>query len=123
MDAVLIVIGSKCFELMLEIGLAPEEHLIQIFSPDGPDESLNEGMRNGSVWDTFDFLYSQYSKIGSPLMRVKNGVIVCTQIFRQNVSCDDFIQAFQKFFPGGAARDLPGHSALLIAVGLNFVRG
>ncbi len=44
-----IEVVAICQELGLEIDGAPEQGLVEEFSPDRPDEAFDEGIRRGSV--------------------------------------------------------------------------
>jgi hypothetical protein len=43
-------------ELPFQIALVPIQSLIEVFAPDGSDQSLDEGMRMGCVGDGLDLI-------------------------------------------------------------------
>jgi hypothetical protein len=55
-DANAVVIGSEVFELSVKINRIPEECAVEVFAPNGPDQSLNEGMGDRGVGYRFDLL-------------------------------------------------------------------
>lgn len=51
MDASTVLIGAEGFEFPVVIDQIPEERAVDIFAPDGPDQSFDEGVDAG-VYDT-----------------------------------------------------------------------
>ena len=47
-DANAVVIGAEFFELPVKIDRIPEEHVIQIFAADCPDQSFHEWVHKNS---------------------------------------------------------------------------
>jgi hypothetical protein len=47
-EAVLIVVGLDLRELVLQVDNVSEQHVIEVFSADGPDQALHEGMESGA---------------------------------------------------------------------------
>ena len=45
-NALLVEIAAKHFQLAREVECVPEKHLIEDLAPDGPDQPLDERMRN-----------------------------------------------------------------------------
>ena len=45
--APLIIVGGKSIQLALEVGTIPEEDPVEIFTPEGPDQPLDERVRAG----------------------------------------------------------------------------
>ncbi|HVA39337.1 MAG TPA: hypothetical protein VNF49_01635 [Candidatus Binataceae bacterium] len=43
-----VVLGSEFVELPLKIDRIPEERVVEIFAPDGPDQSIHEWVRESS---------------------------------------------------------------------------
>ena len=56
-----IVIHFEGFSLPLQIRFIPEQHVIQIFSTDGANQSFDEGMGDRHAGKGFDLLWSTNS--------------------------------------------------------------
>ena len=63
-------------ELPFEVGLVPKPNPIQIFAPDGSDQSLDESVRAWSAGNGFDLIDSEHPKVRSPAMKAKQPIVV-----------------------------------------------
>ncbi len=56
-NTILIVVALEGGKFAFEIGLIPEQHLVEQLLPYRSDHSLDEGMRTRHKRQTFDLLY------------------------------------------------------------------
>jgi len=56
MNAALMVVDGKPVQLALQVQTIPEEDLIEVFTPYGPDEPLDERVRARHEGDGLEFL-------------------------------------------------------------------
>jgi hypothetical protein len=47
------------FQFLFRVPLAPEQHPVQIFTPESADEPLDKGMGEGHVWHRLNRIDSQ----------------------------------------------------------------
>jgi hypothetical protein len=66
-----IVIVLEVFELALKVARIPEERVVEVFAPNSPDQSFNEGMRHRGMRHGFDFLDLEGPKVGEPPVAVR----------------------------------------------------
>src|SRR5206468_1394085 len=66
--------------------------LIQTFSADCSDQSLNERMGPGNVWNCLNFRNVQNSKVGFPLMKPIQRIVIGAEIFRQACTSDRLLE-------------------------------
>ena len=68
MGAVMVVIGLEVGKLSLQVNVIPEQCMVKVFTANGSDKSLNEGMLAGRIGNAFDFIDIQDAKIRLPLV-------------------------------------------------------
>jgi hypothetical protein len=83
MRAMVVEVGSEIEQLVFEVCRRPEQHVIQVFAPQGADQPFHEWMGQGDVGDGLDFYHLQYPLIGFPLVEPIERIIVGAQILRQ----------------------------------------
>ena len=69
MGASLVVIGADVFDIAMKIDRIPEERVVEIFAPDGPDQSFHEWVRHRDIgWpaSTISFSVSVLKISGVP---------------------------------------------------------
>ena len=49
MDASLVVIGADVFDFAMKVDRIPEERVVEIFAPDGRDQSFHEWVRHRDI--------------------------------------------------------------------------
>jgi hypothetical protein len=86
--SVAIVIVLEIAKLRLQIRRAPKQDLVQVFAPDGTDQSLYERMRKRNVGNRFDFRNAEHSKIGLPLVVSVERVVIRVEVPRKAVPTD-----------------------------------
>jgi len=62
--------------LSIEVGRIPEECSVEVFAPNGPDQSLDEGMRHRGVRDGLDFLDLEESEVREPSVDAEQGIVI-----------------------------------------------
>jgi len=68
MRAMRIKVMLEINQLCLQVCRGPEQHPIQVLTPDRSDQPFDKGMRQRHARNRFDFGDSEYSKIGLPLV-------------------------------------------------------
>src|SRR5687767_9679322 len=81
MTAIPIVVVAESDQFHLEIRCRPKQQAIQTLLADGSDQSLNERMGPGNVWNRFNFRNVQNSKVGLPLDETIQRIVIGTQVF------------------------------------------
>jgi len=92
MAAIRVVVVSESDQFDLEICCRPKQQPIQTFSADCSDQSLDERMRPGNVWNRFNFCHVENSKIGLPLMKPIQRIVIGAQVLRQTCSSDRLLE-------------------------------
>src|SRR3982751_3677721 len=59
--------------------------MVEILSPNRPDQSLYERMRQRHVRNSLDFCYLEYAKICLPLVKSIQRIMIGAQVLRQTV--------------------------------------
>lgn len=80
MRAVIVEVGREIDELVLEVRGRPKEGAIQKFPPDGADQSFDKGMGERDIRYGFYFVDVEDAKIGLPLTKLKQGIMVGTEV-------------------------------------------
>ncbi len=80
MDPVGVVVILKLLKRLFQIGPVPEKNLVQVFTSDGADEPLGEGMRYRHMGNGFNRLSFTNSQIRPPLVVAIQGIVVRTEI-------------------------------------------
>lgn len=92
MTPLVIVEIPKAKQLILQVASSPKGHDVEVLSPDCPDESFNERMRNRQVKHGFDFGNLEYLKICLPSVKSEQWVIITADVFRQVGTTDRTIE-------------------------------
>ena len=91
MDASAVVIRSEFFELPVKIDRIPEERLVQIFAPDGSDQSLDERVRHRGARHGFDLLELEDSQVREPSVKAEQRIVIRTYPRRRRVAGNGLI--------------------------------
>ena len=75
-----VVVLPEVHEFSLKVLSIPKEDLIKVFTANGSDESLDEGMRTGCIRNAFDFVDTQDAEIRLPALVPEQRVIVRTEV-------------------------------------------
>ena len=68
MGAMMVIIGLEVCKLSLQVNVIPEEGLVKVFTANGSDESLNEGMRSRCIRDGLNLVYTKNPQVRLPLV-------------------------------------------------------
>ena len=68
MRATRVVLPANISQFSFQVTGIPEEHLIKQFSPHGPDQSFDKGMREWCLGDGLDFVCTKYPQVRMPLV-------------------------------------------------------
>ena len=82
MGAMVVEVGPEIEQLVFEVCRRPEQHVIQVFPPQGADQPFYEWMGQGDVGDGLDFYRLQYPQIGLPLVEPIERIIVRAEVLR-----------------------------------------
>src|SRR5215813_8450967 len=75
-------------ELCFQIGAGPEERSVQVLAANGSDQSLHEWVRQRYVGNGLDFHHFEYAKIGLPLMKSIQRIMIRAEVFRKTLPMD-----------------------------------
>jgi hypothetical protein len=102
-----VVVVAELEQLHLQIDGGREQQSVQTFAPDRSYQSLDERMRPGNLRNRFDFRDTENSKVGLPLVKPIQRIMVRTQIPRNcgDVSDSMFEHSAQRFPIHGAGID------------------
>ena len=92
MTAKLVVKHLVVLELPFEIGLVPKPNPIQIFAPDGSDQSLDESVRTWGAGNGLDLIDFEHPKVRSPAMKAKQRIVVRGKLPGQSLPCDRAVE-------------------------------
>jgi hypothetical protein len=70
--AISVVLTFVAVKLPFKIDLVPKQSLIEIFAPDGPDQSLDESMRAGCAGNGFDLINLKDPKVRQPALNSRS---------------------------------------------------
>src|SRR5258708_6206648 len=90
--AMSVVVTFVAVELPFKIALVPKQSLIEIFAPDGPDQSLDESMRAGCAGNGLDLINLKYPKVRQPALKTKQRIVIRGKIFRHSLSHDSPVE-------------------------------
>ena len=82
MHAMRVVIVREFAQLPRQVHRVPEEHPIEVFTPNRADQPFDERMRNRSVRNRLDFLDLEYAQVGEPTVKAKQRVVIGADAFR-----------------------------------------
>ncbi len=85
MRAMVVEVGPEIEQLVFEVCRRPEQHVIQVFPPQGADQPFHEWMGQGNVGYGLDFRQVQYTQIGLPLVEPIKRIVVGAKVLRQPV--------------------------------------
>src|SRR3569833_1129495 len=86
MHTPLVVVGSESIQLSLQVETVPEEGLVEIFSPESSDESLDERMRARHERNRLDFLDVENAQLRSPTIKAGQPVEIGTELLGMRLS-------------------------------------
>ena len=92
MAALVVVEVLKAKKLALQVASSPKGHEVEVLSPDCPDESLHERMRDRQVGHSLHFGYLEYSKVGLPPMEPEQRVMIATDVLRRTGATDRTVE-------------------------------
>ncbi len=81
MAPLVVVEILKAKQFVLQIASSPKGHEVEVLSPDCPDESLHERMRNRQVGHRLYFGYLEDSKVSPPLMKLEQRIMIAAEVF------------------------------------------
>ena len=81
MRSVTVVIVLKIAKLGLQIGGRPEQRPVEKLAPHRADQALHKRMRERDARNRLDFGYVQDTKIGLPLMKPIQRIMIGTEVF------------------------------------------
>src|SRR5271156_491023 len=90
--AMSVVVTFVALELPFKIALVPNQSLIEIFAPDGPDQSLDESMRAGCAGNGLDLINLKDPKVRQPALKTKQRIVIRGKIFRHSLSQDSQVE-------------------------------
>ena len=79
-------------QLPLQVHHCPEQHPVQIFSPDRPDQPLDKWMGERHIRNGLYFYDLQYPQIGLPLVEAIQRIMIRAQILRQAATSNRVIE-------------------------------
>ena len=74
--AMSVVVNLVAIELPFQIALVPKESLIEIFAPDGPDQSLDESVRTRCPGNRLDLINLKDPKVRQPALKTKQRIVI-----------------------------------------------
>ena len=80
MNPIPVVVLPEVHEFSLKVLNIPKEDVIKVFTANGTDESLDEGMRAGCIGNAFDFVDIQDAEIRLPALIPEQRVIIRTEV-------------------------------------------
>ena len=80
MNPIPVVVLPEVHEFSLKVLSIPKEDVIKVFTANGSDESLNEGMRAGCIGNAFDFVDIQDTEIRLSALIPEQRVIIRTEV-------------------------------------------
>ncbi len=92
MTTKLVVKHLVVLELPFEIGLVPKPNPIQIFAPDGSDQSLDESVRTWGAGNGLDLIDFEHPKVRSPALKAKQRIVVRGKVPGQSLPCDRAVE-------------------------------
>jgi len=81
MAPLVVVELLKAKQFALQVASSPKGHEVEVLSPDCPDESLYERVRDRQVGHGLYFGYLEYSKVSPPLMESEQRIMIAAEIF------------------------------------------
>ncbi|MFT5394401.1 MAG: hypothetical protein ACI8PT_004612 [Gammaproteobacteria bacterium] len=92
MNALSVVLELEVGEFWLKVARVSKQNVIEKLSPSGANQPFNEGMRNPDVGNRFDFVDFQYPQVGLPAMKLKQRVLIGTEISRWTLPIKNVIE-------------------------------
>ena len=81
MAPLVVVELLKAKQFVFQIASSPKGHEVEILSPDCPDESLHERVRDRQVGHGLYFGYLEYSKVRLPMMKSEQRIMIAADVF------------------------------------------
>ena len=81
MAPLVVVELLKAKQFALQVVSSPKGHEVEVLSPDCPDESLYERVRDRQVGHGLYFGYLEYSEVGLPPMESEQRIMIAAEIF------------------------------------------
>ena len=78
-----IIVMLEIDELRFQIRAGPAERSVQVLAANGSDQSLHEWVRQRYVGNGLDFHHFEYAKIGLPLMKSIQRIMIRAEVFRK----------------------------------------
>ena len=78
MYSVAVVVDLEGVQLSRQISRVPEERAVKVLTPEGPDQSFDEGMRLREVGDRLELFDLKDAKVGQPAVKAEQGIVVGT---------------------------------------------
>ena len=92
MRPLFIEVDPEFIEFALEVDRIPKEDLVEILSPDGADETPDEGMRQRNVWHGFELVDLENSEIYLPPIKQEQWIVVAAEVSRSPLVDDGLIE-------------------------------
>src|SRR5208337_475741 len=90
--AMSVVVNLVAIELAFQIALVPKQSLIEIFAPDGPDQSLDESVRTGCAGNGLDLINLKDPKVRPPALKTKQRIVIRGKMFRHSLTRDSAVE-------------------------------
>ena len=87
-----VVVNLVTIQLPLKIALVPKQRLIEVFAPDGPDQSFDESMRTGCAGNGLDLINLKDPKVRPPALKTKQRIVIRGKMFRHALSRDRAVE-------------------------------
>ena len=88
----MIVVLPKVYEFPFKVSSVPEEYMVKVFTANGSDEALYEGMRDRCIRYGFNLVYTKNPQVLMPLMVSEQGIVVSAEIFRNTLGGDSCVE-------------------------------
>lgn len=106
-NTIAIVIALEACELPMKVERIPEEQVVEIFAPNGPDQSFNEGMRHRGVRHGFDFLDLEDPKVGEPAVESEQRIVIGADPRRWRIAGHGLIEHAARRYPSMYSPPMP----------------
>ena len=90
--AISVVVNLIAVELPFKVALVPKERVIEVFAPDGPDQSLDESVRSRCAGHRVDFINLKDPKVRPPALETKQRIVIRGKMFRHVLSRDRAVE-------------------------------
>src|SRR5208282_3125467 len=83
--AMSVVVNLVVVEFPFKVALVPKQSLIEVFTPYGPDQALDESVRTGCVGNGLDLINLKDPKIRQPALKTKQRIVIRGKMFRHGL--------------------------------------